>query len=449
MPAAQFDPDDGLFQKFLGYHRQYGDNLIPALPDMPPSFTVTQQQRIDLYSLLLDKARSAMPFPDDLRSARVEMMHEADPGYTRTLAQLGIADHCGLHEANAKPWLGMPEFPYYASPGDCRACNQEDGGPVVAHQWDFCGGWHFLGPVSWHYKAAEGDWSQTETCLRHGLDELRIAAECSGHAVFALPLYDGVVDLKYPNPHFRCVLDESAAGNADRNCAMAPFVERYQRFMAFAATKQFKVVYARSIDIADYYQRHFRTTPRTVFVSKTDHVMYDKWWLCHWGNDRILVAREKIPAATRISTLMSQRREGRYFKDPLSYEYVLVEDQRRSIRFERECPNPIWWFDYTREQRAGSSTIAHVETPDVDVLASHWSRSDRGFSLDVRMVTEATFDDYAIVLWQLPPEFNGDATTVESDAKECIVARNRDGEYHLVLFFDLKPDLELQVSLRC
>ena len=33
--------------------------------------------------------------------------------------------------------------------------------------------------------------------------------------------------------------------------------------MAFEAPKQHKVAYALSVDIADYYRRHFETTPRT------------------------------------------------------------------------------------------------------------------------------------------------------------------------------------------
>ena len=117
--------------------------------------------------------------------------------------QLGVNEHCGLNEANAKPWLGMPEFPYFASPIDCRKTNQDTGGTVLAHQWDFCGGWHFVGPVSWHYKAASGNWSQAETCIRSGVTELENLAELSGHPAFAVPLYDGLAGAGYPNPAFR------------------------------------------------------------------------------------------------------------------------------------------------------------------------------------------------------------------------------------------------------
>jgi hypothetical protein len=229
---------------------------------------------------------------------------------------------------------------------------------------------------------------------------------------------------------------------------MSRFVARYQRFMAFEVPKRHKVVYTRSIDIADYYRRHFSSTPRTVFVSKTDHVTYDMWWLCHWCNDGILVPRERIPAATRISTLLAQRWERRTFKDPLSYEYILVEDQRRSIRFERQCPNPIWWFDYTRlAPGPRGSILSHTETPDVEVLSSGWVRTGQTWRLDLELVTTSTFPGYAIALWDVPRACRGDGAEIQTNAKECIVARNRDGEVHLVLCFDLEPDVALHVSV--
>ena len=38
--------------------------------------------------------------------------------------------------------------------------------------------------------------------------------------------------------------------------------------------------------------------------------------------------------------------------------------------------------------------------------------------------------------------------TFETDAKECILAKNTDGEFHLVLVFDLRPGARIQVTLR-
>ena len=199
LPVKRFDPRDPLYVKFLGYHRLFGDAIIPHLPDTPQQ---TPDERVKQYGEALRRVRSLMPDAQDVRSARVEMHHDLDPGYTRAFMQLDLNDHCGLNEANAKPWLGMPEFPYFASPIDCRKMNQDAGGSVLAHQWDFCGGWHFLGPVSWHYKASSGDWSQAEQCVRRGVAELENLAELSGHPAFAVPLYDGLVGAGYPNPAF-------------------------------------------------------------------------------------------------------------------------------------------------------------------------------------------------------------------------------------------------------
>ncbi|MFH1267664.1 MAG: LamG domain-containing protein [Planctomycetota bacterium] len=654
LPIQRFHPNDPLFQKLLGYHRHHGDTIIPLFPDTPG---MSQGERVALYGEGLARARDLLPDSSDARSARVEMHHDLDSGYTETLASLGVNDHCGLNEANAKPWLGMPEFPYFSSPIDCRKVNQGESGSVVAHQWDFCGGWHFLGPVSWHFKAAEGNWALTEKCLHHGLDEFKNLAELSGHPAFAMPLYDGLVGPGYPNPVFQYrfaeprpfrglvdqvflaeralsseeivhvmkdgaenAIDALAVWNLDggegtqvsdtsgngfhgrlvndpqrvpgklglalsfdgekdyvvtdapvtvdtvdftlgcwvkpgktqkrwanllsshdngiggdyrgisieqdgdhpnrfyliagngtewigasvttqlkadvwqhfavvrrgsrlihylngqvsaegeipnspfkpatgpfrianwargdgENDAMFRFVDRYQRFMAFEAPKEHKVVYARSIDVADYYRRHFRVTPRTVFVSRTDHVMYDMWWLCHWASEGFLVPRERIPWLTRISSIMDRRRTRPYSKDPLSYEYILVEDQRRSIRFERESPNPIWWFDYADQTRGPEgSAIAHTETPDVTVLRSPWTRDDRTATVTLSMQTAAEFPDYAIALWSLPEDFDPGAA-IETTAKEHLLARNTDGEHHLILFFDLKPNVEIKVEI--
>ena len=187
---------------------------------------------------------------------------------------------------------------------------------------------------------------------------------------------------------------------------MLQFVEQYQRLVAFDFPKQFHVAFARSIDIADYYRRHFRVTPRTVFVSRTDHVDYDRWWLCNWCNDNLLVPRERIPWDTRISSVHRLRETVHPFKDPLSYEYVLVEDQQRQMRFERESPNPIWWFDYTDQSRgAEGSAIQWVKTPDVDVLRSNWTRDGDAYTMQLKMQTQATFPDYAVCLWGLARSF--------------------------------------------
>ena len=227
---------------------------------------------------------------------------------------------------------------------------------------------------------------------------------------------------------------------------MRDFVERYQRLIAFELPKEHKLAFARSIDVADYYRRHFRVTPRTVYVSKTDHVRYDMWWLCSWCNDAMLVPRETIPWETRMSTVFRLRDTVYPFKDPLSQEYILVEDQRRSIRFERECPNPVWWFDYTHQDRGPEgSSITWTRTPNVDVLRSGWRDEAGAKTQTLTMQTSASFDDYAVTMWGLPVPRGAEAPRVGTNAKDAILARNREGEWHVVLVFDLRPGAEVWV----
>jgi len=453
--TGQFDPDDPVFQKFLHYHRHYGDAIIAHLPDTPE---MALQERVAYYGALLDKARRLLPDPNSVRSARVTIRHPLDPGYTETFSRLGVNDFCGLAGANGKPFLGMPEFPYFSSLVDCRKVNQARGGSVVAHQWDFCGGWHFLGPISWHYEQAYGlgrwmslreieqaaslsdnaKWGKTEQCLRQSVAEANNLAQLSDHPAFLLPLWS---------------IDTTTAWHpvCTRDNPLFDYVERFQRLIAFTLTKEYKLAFARSIDIADYYRRHFPVTPRTVFVSMTDHIQYDRAWLPGWYHKAILMTRERIPWNTDIAEIMTARARGEPipFKDPLSSEYILIEDQHRQIRFERESPNPIWYFDYTEQERGPQgSAITHVVTPDVRVTQPRWRQTAQGLTTSVTMRTEATFPNYAIALWGMPEEFDPDSWQIETDAREHIVARNTDGEHHLILLFDLKPNVVLHVTLR-
>jgi len=322
------------------------------------------------------------------------------------------------------------------------------GGDVVCHQWDFCGGWHFLGPPSWHWNFSYGVWDKAESVIRQGLREYENLARISNHPAFVFPHYDG---------------------NLTNTEANAQFVEQYQRTMAFQMTKEFKLVYSRSLDIADYYRRHFSVTPRTVFVSKTDSdkIMYVMQYHNLWAGRHELLARERIPWLTRISTILNLRLAHYGAKDPMSYEYIVFEDQKRSIRFERESPNPIWWFDYTKQEQEltpEGSTIKWVATPDVDIACPpevnadgvgrppclpKWVRQGNQLVIKMKMLTKAEFPDYGIALWGLPEDFtrNPDPDRIKTNAKEFIIAKNTDGEYHLLLFFDLKPDLPIDVSL--
>lgn len=459
LPVDQFTPGDETFERLLGYHRLFGDSVTPAFRDTPPSGStahMNNDDRVHLYGEGLQRASELLPDPSDARSARIELRHAVDPGYVSVFERLGLNDHFGLQESNIRPWLGMPEFPYFASQNDFRKTRQEPGGSVLSHTWDFCAGFHFIGPVSWHYAASEGDFTQAERCIRNGMQELRNMTELSGYPAFANPLYDGATkNYGYPNGLF----NEGYGGDL-----ILEFVRRWQQLIAFQLTGEYKLVFARSIDIADYYRRHFQATPRTVFSSKSDHVLYDVWWNCTWGREQVLSVRDRLPWQTRISTIMKQRGSGATVsyinlvsgkevtadaitKDPLSSEHLLIEDQRRSIRFERESPNPIWWFDYSaHESGEPGSEMSHTVTPDVDIVRSGWS-SGPSRTIRLKMLTQSEFPDYAITIWGVPAQFSLDRSRVKTNAKDFVLAKNIDGEFHIVLIFNLKPDTELWLTV--
>jgi hypothetical protein len=173
-----------------------------------------------------------------------------------------------------------------------------------------------------------------------------------------------------------------------------------------------------------------------------------------YAGDRVLVTSERLPWETRVQTLEAFRNLLTYvYKDPRSTEYLLVEDQRRQLRFERECPTPIWWFDYTNQESEVTpkgSTLKFHPTPEVRVERTRWQASEAGLTLKLKMDTEASQPDYAIALWGLPEEFtrNPDPARLETNAKETTLAWNTAGEYHLVLGFDLAPGTELTVTIK-
>ena len=427
--SGRFDPGDPVFRALLAHHRLYGDAVIPHLPDTPD---MDVEGRVEYYGSLLGIAADLLPDRDAVRSGRVSMRHALDTGYTRTFARLGVNDHCGLEEANAAPWLGMPEFPYFSSPVDCRKVDQGRGGDVVAHQWDFCGGWHFLGPAIWHREMSGGRWDDTERCIRQGVAEAVNSSRLSGHPVFLYPLYDGAYERG--RPEFE-------------------WAERLQELLAFRLTKEHPLAFARSLDIAGYFRRHFPVTPTTVFVSSTDHLEYDRHWLVGWNNHGVGVTRDRLPWETRSSELRVASRAGPVahllpetydasidvFKDPLSTEYILVEGQHRQVRFERACPLPVWYFDYTvQDARPEGSSIAHTITPDVRVEPPVWTRTRDGLSTELSVGSEAAFPNYALALWGLPGDYDSSAWRIETTADRHLLASNTNGEHHLVLMFDLE-----------
>ena len=123
-------------------------------------------------------------------------------------------------------------------------------------------------------------------------------------------------------------------------------------------------------------------------------------------------------------------------------EYILLEDQGRSVRFERASASPIWLFDYRIAERTkvyrDDGLLRDTVTPDVRLPRYHWQLTVSGvLRAELRPLTTAPFDDYLMAIWGLPREFATATHRVVSSAETVHVVWNLDGEYHLVLGFDL------------
>ncbi len=83
----------------------------------------------------------------------------------------------------------------------------------------------------------------------------------------------------------------------------------------------------------------------------------------------------------------------------------------------------------------------------MEVQRTGWVREGDRLVQRLRIKTDATVPDYAIVIWGIPWRPGARAVDVRSTATRHQVAYNRKGERHLVLTFDLKPNAELELSV--
>ena len=99
----------------------------------------------------------------------------------------------------------------------------------------------------------------------------------------------------------------------------------------------------------------------------------------------------------------------------------------------------MWYFDHTRQdERPGGSSITHTVTPDVHVGPPAWRRSCDGLSTELQVTSTAAFNNYSLALWGLPDDYEPAVWRIETNADRHLLARNTEGEHHLVLLFDLE-----------
>jgi len=97
--------------------------------------------------------------------------------------------------------------------------------------------------------------------------------------------------------------------------------------------------------------------------------------------------------------------------------------------------------------RTGKPSFAEAPQPVVAVVGSPWHRESNSVSIKLKILTKAEFPDYVMGLWNMPDGFSPERFRIETDAKEFLLAKNTDGEFHLILFFALQPNAELHITL--
>ena len=116
------------------------------------------------------------------------------------------------------------------------------------------------------------------------------------------------------------------------------------------------------------------------------------------------------------------------------------------MRFERACPKPLWRFEYQNQIISDKgSKVENAAIPDIYISEPKWRKENDTWKLKLWMRTGEKYNDYAITVWDLP-QFDTQKP-IKTNAKEYHLVYNTDGEYHLVLVFDLTPGKIIEVEL--
>ena len=91
--------------------------------------------------------------------------------------------------------------------------------------------------------------------------------------------------------------------------------------------------------------------------------------------------------------------------------------------------------------------MSAVDPPDVDIVRSDWAPQGTWARLTLELRAGAPCKDYAIVIWELPKKFSGRREDVKTSAQDFLLAQNRLGERHAILFFDLTPGMKIDFEV--
>ncbi|MCK4597213.1 hypothetical protein KAU04_04205, partial [bacterium] len=256
------DPNKGHLKKALEYQEIFDDLILPWFSKMlrdaqkDPCFDISK--RVDA---VLDRMRQA-----GFRIGRAVVDWEAQSKAVEEYQRRGFEVMDGII-AEDEIHRGAPWFPYWMSEDDFLSPAE---GPTekLGMIMDFCPGFHFHGPPSFHMLASECNW---EVAAPHAdlaaREHVLIAKNSGGGPVFVPTLFT----YEYRPWGTWPKRDWSRQ-------RQLKFAREFLDDTAFEHARKYPIVFARCTDIADYMRRNSGPQPRRVLSSITHDWPYDRVW---------------------------------------------------------------------------------------------------------------------------------------------------------------------------
>jgi hypothetical protein len=420
------DPNKGHLKKALEYQEIFDDLILPWFSSMltdvknDPCFDISK--RVDA---VLDRMQQA-----GFRIGRAVVDWEAHAEAVEEYQRRGFEVMDGII-AEDEIHRGAPWFPYWMSEDDFLSPAE---GPTdkLGMIMDFCAGFHFHGPPSFHMLASECSWEVAAPHADLAAREHVLIVKNSGGGPVVVPT---LFTYEYRPWGTWPKRDWSRQ-------RQLKFAREFLNDTAFEHARKYPIVFARCTDIADYMRKHpTGVQPRRVLSSITHDWPYDRIWSPEWvrGIDAFCDVRSFNDSLYDI-----RGRWASLWAKPGSRELIYYEDSRHNCRFEYACPKPILWYAYDDHRRAGKwCGRPELEVPDPQI-SMETKLDERTFELCYKIQGGTQFPNYKLAVWDIPREFA--EFPFKTNAEEFILVRNSEGDYRGILLFDLKSDMELRLS---
>jgi hypothetical protein len=427
-------PGHAAVPHLAAYQRTYGDGVLPYLRvDASRPRDEAAYARL-LAARLAEHAAAGFPFEGCLT------LRQPTNAAVRAARRLGV-DVLDAYTPNNPATLGAPTFPFYLADDDFRRAGRRRPGAAVGNTLDFVATYHFLGPVDVHIIASGNDRRVAAAHVDLAAREAVLAARNSGvhlFATFLVTLEDWVTRSLATHPHL-CPIDPPTGP------ALEAWVTEFMHACTVLLPRRYPIVFARLVDYAAYFRAHHPVMP-TRIVSYTTHTpAYDRHWTPEWWREGYAgVLAEPLP----VSQDLSELRAARVFPEwgsPRAPEQIWFQSQELHCRFERACPKPVRYFRLDGGPAVPDGvTMPEVCVPDPRLRIATTVEAGR-FEVAFTLSGGQRFPDYMLAVWDIPRELADGP--VATNARECRLVTNLDGDRRALLRFDLEPETNVWLRL--